>query len=229
LKLVICEKPSVAKSIAAVLGAEHKRTGYYEGNGYIVSWCVGHLLELAPPGAYGEQYGKWNTADLPIIPADWKYAAAPDKSKQLNVLYSLMNRLDIRKIINACDAGREGELIGRTVCEYCHCEKPMERLWINSMEEAAIREGFKNLRPGAEFDGLYRSALCRTRADWLIGINATRLFSCLYGTKLGVGRVQSSTLAMITERADAIANFKKEKFYTVELCCEGIPGGKRAH
>jgi DNA topoisomerase-3 len=222
LRLILCEKPSVARSIAAVLGADHKRAGYYENNECIVSWCVGHLLEFAPPEAYSERYGKWNLTDLPIVPAEWKYSVAPDKSKQLDVLCGLMNRLDIKTVINGCDSGREGELIFRTVYEYCGCKKPVERLWISSMEEAAIRDGFKNLRPGKDFDGLYRSALCRARADWLVGINATRLFSCLYGAKLGVGRVQSPTLAMITERAAAIAGFKKEKFYTVELCCEGF-------
>ncbi len=222
MRLILCEKPSVAKSVASVLGAEHRRSGFYEGNEQIVSWCVGHLVEPAPPEAYGERYGKWSAADLPIIPAEWKYYAAPDKSKQLDVLAILMNRLDIKTVVNACDAGREGQLIFQLVYEYCGCKKPVERLWISSMEDAAIREGFKSLRPGAEFDGLYRSALCRAQADWIVGINATRLYSCLYSAKLGVGRVQSPTLAMLTERSASIAGFKREKFYTVELNCGGF-------
>ena len=223
IKLIICEKPSVARSISSVVGASRKRDGYFEGNGCLVSYCIGHLVELAPPGAYDEKYDKWSYADLPIIPPKWKYVASPGKAKQLDILNSLMNRLDVGTVINACDAGREGQHIFQLVCNFCGCKKPVQRLWISSLEDTAIRAGLDNLRPGTDYDRLYESALCRSQADWIVGINATRLFSVLYGGgALNVGRVQSPSLSMIVERAQAIADFKKEKFYTVELKCNGF-------
>jgi len=217
LKLVITEKPSVAQAAAAVLGARQRKDGYIEGGGYVVSWCFGHLVELAQAGAYDEKYEKWRYGDLPIIPEDWKYAVSKDKEKQLKILSSLMKRPDVDTIVNACDAGREGELIFRLVYDYCKCKKPIQRLWISSMEESAIAEGFRNLRPGADYNRLYDSALCRTRADWIVGINATRLFSVLYKSTLSVGRVQSPTLALIVNRAAEIAAFVKEPFFTPEI------------
>jgi len=218
--LVIAEKPSVAQAISKVLCAKSKKGGYLTGPGYIVSWCFGHLVELAPPEAYDEKYGKWRYADLPIIPPEWKHAAAPDKAKQLDVLRRLMADSQVDTIINACDAGREGELIFRLVYELSGCKKPVQRLWISSMEDSAIAGGFRSLRPGADYDRLYLSALCRAQADWIVGINATRLFSVLYrGATLNVGRVQSPTLAMIVEREGKIAAFQKEKFYTIDLDC----------
>jgi DNA topoisomerase-3 len=219
LKLVVCEKPSQSQSIAAVLGAKQRQDGFLQGNGWLVSWCFGHLVEPAQADAYGERYRRWNRGALPILPENWKYRIAKDKSKQLAVLCGLMNRADVDCVINACDAGREGELICRLVYEYAKSNKPIKRLWISSMEDAAIREGFEKLRPGADYDGLYRSALCRSRADWLVGINATRLFSCLYGGTLNVGRVQSPTLAMIVDREKAAAGFVPEPFYTPAIGC----------
>jgi DNA topoisomerase-3 len=213
-ELVVCEKPSVAASVASVLGAHKREGGFFEGGGHLVSWCYGHLVELAPPVAYGEHYRRWDRSALPIVPARWKYEAAPDKKKQLEILRSLMGRTDVTSVINACDAGREGELIFRLVYEYCGCNKPIKRLWISSMEDAAIREGFANLKDGATYDNLYCAALCRARADWLVGYNATRLFSCLYGATLNVGRVQSPTLAMIVLREAAVTAFVSEPFYT---------------
>ena len=213
-KLVIAEKPSVANSLAAVLGAAERKDGYLQGNGYIVSWCYGHLVELARPAAYGEQYKRWAYDALPILPEDWRYDVRQDKKKQLETLRSLMERADVASVINACDCGREGELIFRLAYEYCECQKPIQRLWISSLEDAAIREGFANLRDGAAYDSLYRAALCRAQADWTVGINATRLFSVLYGATLNVGRVQSPTLAMIAEREKAVRAFVSEPFYT---------------
>lgn len=189
MKLVIAEKPSVAMSLAAVLGANEKKDGYLEGNGYLVSWCVGHLLELAQPEAYKEQYAKWRYADLPILPTAWKYEVPKDKKKQLDLLCRLMKDSRVDSVVCATDAGREGELIFRLVYQYAKCKKPMERLWISSMEDAAIRDGFEHLRPGSSYDNLFDAALCRAGADWLVGINATRLFSVLYGVTLNVGRV----------------------------------------
>ena len=180
MKLVIAEKPSVAMSLAAVLGATERKDGYLEGSGYLVSWCVGHLLELAQPEAYKEQYAKWRYEDLPILPENWKYEVPKDKKKQLALLCRLMKDKRVDSVVCATDAGREGELIFRLVYEYAGCNKPMERLWISSMEDAAIREGFDHLRPGSDYDKLYDAAVCRAGADWLIGINATRLFSVLY-------------------------------------------------
>jgi len=216
--LAICEKPSVAKSLSAVLGAKSKKDGYYEGNGYIISWCVGHLLGLAPPDAYGEKYAKWNMADLPILPDPWIYKPNDSTKKQLKVLKDLLKRPDVETVVNACDAGREGELIFRLVYDHCKCKKPIQRLWISSMEETAIAEGFNNLRNGVDYDSLYQAALCRQQADWAVGMNYSRLFGCLYNVKgLSIGRVQTPTLAMIVEREGKIKGFVKEPFYTIEL------------
>ena len=218
IKLVLAEKPSVAKSLSAVLGANTKKDGYFEGGGYIVSWAVGHLLGLAPPDAYGEHLAKWNIADLPILPDPWIYKPNESTKKQLKVLKELLNRSDVDGAINGCDAGREGELIFRLVYGHCKCKKPVERLWISSMEESAIADGFKKLCKGADYDSLYQAALCRQQADWAFGINYSRLFGCLYNVKgLSVGRVQTPTLAMIVEREGKIKAFVKEPFYTVEL------------
>ena len=200
MKLVIAEKPSVAMSLAAVLGATERKDGYLEGSGYLVSWCVGHLLELAQPEAYKEQYAKWRYEDLPILPENWKYEVPKDKKTQLALLCRLMKDKRVDSVVCATDAGREGELIFRLVYEYAGCKKPMERLWISSMEDAAIREGFDHLHPGSDYDKLYDAAVCRAGADWLIGINATRLFSVLYGVTLNVGRVMSPTLALLVQR-----------------------------
>lgn len=216
-KIVIAEKPSVGAALASVLGANERKDGYLIGNGWIVSWCFGHLVELAATEAYDERYKKWVYDDLPILPERWKYTASKGKNKQLSILRELMNRTDVDAVICATDAGREGQLIFRLVYDYCKCKKPVQRLWISSMEETAIREGFAKLKPDAEYENLYRSALCRSQADWLVGINATRLFSCLYGTTLNVGRVQSPTLALIVERENAINGFKSESFYTPEI------------
>lgn len=217
MKLVLAEKPSVAQSIAKVLGANKRSDGYLEGNGYLVSWCVGHLVELAQPEAYDEKYGKWVYNDLPIFPTDWKYEVSSATKKQFAILKKLMARDDVASLVCATDAGREGELIFRLVYHQCRCKKPVERLWISSMEDSAIQEGFDNLRPGTEYDALYEAALCRERADWIVGINATRLFSTLYGQTLNVGRVMTPTLAMTVMREAAISAFRPEPFYTVQL------------
>jgi len=222
MRLVICEKPSVAKSISAALGANERGDGYLSGGGYIVSWCFGHLVELAQADAYNESYGKWRYDDLPIIPEAWKYTVPKDKAAQLKVLAALMKRSDVDTVINACDAGREGELIFRLVYDYCKCKKPMQRLWISSMEETAIVDGFQKLRSGSDYDLLHKAALCRTHADWLVGINATRLFSVLYGATLNVGRVQTPTLALIVNREADISAFVKEPFYIPELDLGGF-------
>ena len=219
MNLVIAEKPSVAQSIAAVLGATKRQDGYLEGNSYIVSWCVGHLVELATADTYDERYAKWEYADLPILPENWQYSISKGKEKQVKILNELANRKDVAVITSATDAGREGELIFRLVYEKIGCKKPVKRLWISSMEESAITEGFKALRDSTYYDALYHSALCRAKADWIVGINATRLFSVLYGQTLNVGRVMSPTLAMIVEREAAISAFKPEPFYTVLLDC----------
>ena len=218
-KLVIAEKPSVAQSIAAVIGAKQKHDGYLTGGGYTVSWCLGHLAELSDASAYNADYAKWNRKDLPIIPENCRFTVAPDKRKQFDVLRELLRSPEISEVINACDAGREGELIFRTVYYLAGCTKPMKRLWISSMEDAAIREGFQNLRPGRDYDGLHQSALCRARADWLVGINATRYFSLLYGRTLNIGRVMSPTLALLVQREAEISAFVPEPFYTVQLDC----------
>ena len=221
LRLVIAEKPSVAQTIAAALGVKGKQDGYIEGGGYLISWCVGHLVQLAEAAAYGEQYKKWSFDSLPILPEEWQYAVDPDKGKQFKTIKELMHRADVSEVVNACDAGREGELIFRFVYEVAGCKKPMRRLWISSMEDGAIKAGFASLKDGREYDALFASALCRAKADWLIGINATRLFSCLYGKTLNVGRVQTPTLKMLTDRDAAISHFQKEKYYHVRLCLSG--------
>jgi DNA topoisomerase-3 len=220
--LVICEKPSVSRALAGVLGATERHDGYFEGGGYLVSWCYGHLVELARPAAYGDQYKRWAYDTLPILPDEWQYTASKDKKRQLDTLRSLMKRTDVESVINACDAGREGELIFRLVYEYCGCKKAVQRLWISSMEDAAIRAGFDNLADGTDYDNLYHAALCRTQADWVMGINGTRLFSILYGTTLNVGRVQSPTLAMIVSREAAAQGFTPEPFYTPVLDAGGF-------
>lgn len=222
MKLVIAEKPSVAMSLAAVLGANEKKDGYIEGGGYLVSWCVGHLLELAQPEAYGERYARWRYGDLPILPEEWKYEVPKDKKKQLDLLCRLMKDKRVASVVCATDAGREGELIFRLVYEHAGCKKPMERLWISSMEDAAIRDGFEHLRPGSDYDKLYDAAVCRAGADWLIGINATRLFSVLYGVTLNVGRVMSPTLALLVQREADIQAFTSKPFYVPEITCGGF-------
>ena len=222
MKLVIAEKPSVAMSLAAVLGATERKDGYLEGSGYLVSWCVGHLLELAQPEAYKEQYAKWRYEDLPILPENWKYEVPKDKKTQLALLCRLMKDKRVDSVVCATDAGREGELIFRLVYEYAGCNKPMERLWISSMEDAAIREGFDHLHPGSDYDKLYDAAVCRAGADWLIGINATRLFSVLYGVTLNVGRVMSPTLALLVQRESDIESFISKPFYVPEITCGGF-------
>ena len=215
--LIITEKPSVARTISKVLGVTTRRDGYLEGGGYLISWCVGHLVELAPPGAYDPRLERWNRTDLPILPEKWQYLVSSSTKKQFDVLCKLMHRADVDRIVCATDAGREGELIFRLVYHQCGCRKPVSRLWISSMEDAAIRAGFANLKPSTEYDSLYKAALCRERADWLVGINATRLFSCLHGVTLNVGRVMTPTLAMTVEREAAIAAFKPEPFYIIQL------------
>ena len=217
MKLVLAEKPSVAMSLSKVIGANQRGDGYMEGNGYLVSWCVGHLVELSQPEAYDEKYAKWKYDDLPILPEHWQYQVSASTKKQFGILKKLMQRKDVESLICATDAGREGELIFRLVYHQCGCKKPVERLWISSMEDSAIREGFQKLRPGTEYDALYEAALCRERADWMVGINASRLFSCLYNQPLAVGRVMTPVLAMTVLQEAAIAAFVPEKFYTVSL------------
>ena len=221
-KLVIAEKPSVAQSLAAVIGAATRKDGYLEGNGWRVSWCVGHLAGLADADSYDPKYAKWRYEDLPILPKHWQMAVGKDKKKQFDVLKQLMNAPDVTEVVNACDAGREGELIFRSVYELAGCQKPMKRLWISSMEDSAIREGFANLRPGEDYNGLHEAALCRAKADWLVGINATRLFSVLYHRTLNIGRVMSPTLALIVQREAEIDTFQPVPFYTVTLELPGF-------
>ena len=216
-KLVVAEKPSVAMSYAKVLGANSRKDGYLEGNGYLVSWCIGHLVELAPPNVYNAKYVKWSIADLPILPQKWQYLVSASTKKQFGILQKLMHRPDVDSVICATDAGREGELIFRLVYQQAGGKKPFSRLWLSSMEESAIREGFAHLKPSTEYDALYNAALCRERADWMVGINASRLFSCLYGQPLAVGRVMTPVLAMTVVREAAIAAFTPERFYTVAL------------
>ena len=222
MKLVIAEKPLVAQSLAKVIGANQKKDGYMEGNGYIVSWCVGHLIELANPEHYDEKYKKWRKEDLPIFPAPFSYQVTASTKKQYQVLKDLMKRSDVESLVEATDAGREGELIFRLVYKQAGCKKPFERLWISSMEDKAIRDGFANLKPSVDYDDLYEAALCRERADWLVGINATRFFSTVYGQTLNVGRVMTPTLAMIVEREAEIKGFKPENFYTVQMLVSGV-------
>ena len=222
MKLIIAEKPSVAFAIVKALNIRGSMDGYIENKDFVISWCVGHLVALAEPSVYDEKYAKWNYADLPIIPAEFQYKIYGGKQKQFKVVKTLMNRKDVTEVINACDAGREGELIFRLVYNQANCRKPVKRLWISSMEESAIREGFENLKDGAEYDNLYQSALCRLWADWLVGINATRLFSLLYRKTLNIGRVQTPTLALLCDRQNKISFFKKEKFFTVSLDLGGV-------
>ena len=217
MKLVIAEKPSVAQSLATVIGATVRKDGYLEGNGWRVSWCVGHLAGLADADVYNPDYAKWRYDDLPILPEHWQMVVSKDKKKQFAVLKQLMNAPDVTEVVTACDAGREGELIFRAVYELAGCQKPMKRLWISSMEDSAIREGFENLRPGADYDGLRDAALCRAKVDWLVGINATRLFSVLYHRTLNIGRVMSPTLALIVQREAEIDTFKPVPIYKIVL------------
>lgn len=222
MRVILAEKPSVAQSIAAVLGADQKKNGYLQGENDIVSWCIGHLIELAPPEIYDARYAKWRREDLPIVPSVWESVVSDGTKKQFAVLKDLLNRTDVDEVVCATDAGREGELIFRMVYEKTGCTKPVKRLWISSLEESTIRAGFQALKPGSAYDALYRAALCRAQADWLVGINGTRLYSRLYGTKLNVGRVMTPTLAMVAQREKEIAAFQVERFYTVQLSC-GFP------
>ena len=223
MQLVVTEKPSVAQEIARVIGADKRKDGYMEGSGYIVSWCVGHLVELAQPEAYSDAWKKWSYDSLPMIPEEWQTEVKGGTAAQYKILKGLMHDARVDSVVCATDAGREGELIFRLVYEAAGCDKPMKRLWISSMEESAIRDGFRNLRPGSDYDDLYRSALCRQRADWLVGLNGTRLFTVLYGGKvLKVGRVQTPTLAMLVEREEKIRNFKKEPYYTAHILMGGM-------
>ena len=221
-QLVIAEKPSVARSIAAVIGATDRQEGYLQGNGYLVSWCIGHLVSFADAVLYDERFKKWRYEDLPIIPESWRLTVPPDKRERFDTLRTLLRSEEVSEVINACDAGREGELIFRTVYHLAGCTKPMKRLWISSMEDSAIREGFANLKPGRDYDPLHQSALCRARADWLIGINATRLFSVLYHKTLTVGRVQTPTLKMLADRDAKITGFQKEKYHIVHIAGGGV-------
>ncbi len=222
MKLVITEKPSVAQTVSKVIGAYRREDGYIEGGGYIVSWCVGHLVELAQPQDYDEKYARWSFADLPVLPEHWKTVVSAATKKQYGIVKKLMHRDDVEAVINACDAGREGEAIFRMVYEKAECKKPMLRLWISSMEDTAIRAGFENLRPGSEYDRLYSAASCRSKADWLVGINGTRLFTTQYGRKITVGRVQTPTLAMLVERKGQIEHFVREAYYKVHISGEGF-------
>ena len=221
-RLIITEKPSVAMRYAAVLGVKGRQDGYLEGRGYLISWCFGHLWGLADAVAYDPKYKKWNQTDLPILPSTWQYQLLPRSQKQMALLRRLMDREDVTEIVNACDPGREGELIFRNVYNLAQCTKPMLRLWVSSMEDEAIREGFAHLRPGLAFNGVYEAALCRAQADWLVGINATRLFSTAYHRTLVIGRVISPTLSMVVNREQEIAAHKPETFYRVCLTCEGV-------
>jgi len=222
MKLVIAEKNSVAQAIAKALGASGKKDGYIQGDKYIISWCIGHLAELADAAVYDEKYANWRYEDLPILPEKWRLEVADKKRKQFKILSGLMRDKQVTSLVCATDAGREGELIFRYVYELAGCTKPFERLWISSMEDAAIKEGFARMKDGREYDNLYASALCRSKADWLVGINATRLFSVLYGSTLNIGRVQSPTLAMLVERDADISGFKKENYYHTRIVCGGI-------
>lgn len=217
MQLVITEKPSVAMSIAKVLGVKNRQNGYIEGNSYIISWCVGHLVGLVSPEIYDEKYKKWDMEDLPIFPKEFKHYVLPKVKKQFSILKTLMNRKDINEVINACDAGREGELIFRLVYKQAKCKKDIKRLWISSMEDRAIKEGFENLKEGQDYDNLFASAYVRAKADWLVGMNLSRLYSLLYKQNYSVGRVQTPTLDLMVKREGAIQSFKKEKYYTVEL------------
>ncbi|HCW05347.1 MAG TPA: DNA topoisomerase III [Clostridium sp.] len=222
MKLVIAEKPSVAMTIAKVLGAKRRKDGYMEGNNYIVSWCVGHLIRMNNPESYDEKYRKWNIEDLPIFPKEYKYEVSKYTKKQYGILKKLLTDKNVREVINACDAAREGELIFRLVYNQARCKKPVKRLWISSMEDRAIKEGFNNLKDGREYENLYQSALARSQADWLVGMNLSRYYSCLYNNNYSVGRVQTPTLAMVVARDKAIRNFEKEKYFTVQISGQDI-------
>ena len=224
-QLVIAEKPSVARSIATVIGATEKQNGYWQGGGYLVSWCIGHLVSFAEAGQYDEKYCKWRYEDLPILPQPWQFIVPDEKKQQFEIVRALLNRSDVDSVTAATDAGREGELIFRFVYQMAGCTKPVKRLWISSMEDAAIREGFANLCPDSDYDALYQSALCRAKADWLVGINATRLFSVLYHKTLTVGRVQTPTLKMLVDRDAKILRFQKEKYYTVGIQSGSLKAG----
>ena len=226
-QLVIAEKPSVARSIAAVIGATEKQNDYWQGGGYLVSWCIGHLISFAEAGQYDEKYCKWRYEDLPILPQPWQFIVPDEKKQQFEVVRTLLNRPDVDSVTAATDAGREGELIFRFVYQMAGCTKPVKRLWVSSMEDASIREGFANLRPDSDYDALYQSALCRAKADWLVGINATRLFSVLYHKTLTVGRVQTPTLKMLVDRDAKILRFQKEKYYTVGIQSGGMKADSR--
>lgn len=220
MKLVVAEKPSVAKAYADVIGAKKRCDGYFEGNGYIVSWCVGHLVELAMPQAYDEKYRKWRQEDLPILPNAWKYQVSQSTRKQFNTLKKLMERSDVTELLCATDAGREGELIFRLVYEQAKCKKPFGRIWLSSMEDKAIKDAFADPRPGKNYDSLYEAAKCRERADWIVGLNATRLFSVIHNNTLNIGRVMTPTLAMVVDREAAITDFVPEPFYVVRITAE---------
>ena len=221
-ELVIAEKPSVARSIAEVIGAREKHEGYLQGHGFIVSWCIGHLISSAMPEEYDEKYRIWKYEDLPIIPDPWRLSVARDKKQQYTVLKELMSRSDVGLVINACDAGREGELIFRRVYELAKCRIPVMRLWISSMEDEAIKEGFRSMKPGQEYDNLAAASVCRAQADWLLGINESRAFTTTYGRRMILGRVQTPTLAMLVDREEAIRTFKKEPFYTCHIDINGM-------
>ena len=226
--LIITEKPSVAQAVAKSIGVAGRRDGYLEGNGYLVSWCVGHLVELSAADSYDPRYSRWTREDLPILPEPWRFSVSPATKKQFEILKDLMERPDVTELVEATDAGREGELIFRLVYHQAGCKKPFRRLWISSMEDSAIREGMEHLRPGEDYGLLYEAALCRAKADWLVGINGTRLFTTLYrGKTLNVGRVMTPTLALLAEREQAVSGFKKEKFYTVELDCGSLSVSSR--
>ena len=222
MKLVIAEKPSVAISIAKVIGANSRKDGYIEGNNYIVSWCVGHLIKMSNPESYDEKYRKWDIVDLPIFPDNYKYEISKYTKKQYGILKKLLTDKNVTQVINACDAAREGELIFRLVYNQAGCKKPIKRLWISSMEDKAIKEGFNSLKDGREYENLYKSALARGQADWLVGMNLSRYYSCLHNNNYSVGRVQTPTLAMVVDRDKSIRNFVKEKYFTVQINAQDI-------
>ena len=222
MKLVIAEKPSVAMSIAKVLGANSRKDGYIEGNNYIVSWCVGHLIKMSNPESYDEKYRKWDIVDLPIFPDNYKYEISKYTKKQYSILKKLLTDKNVTQVINACDAAREGELIFRLVYNQAGCKKPIKRLWISSMEDKAIKEGFNSLKDGREYENLFRSALARGQADWLVGMNLSRYYSCLHNNNYSVGRVQTPTLAMVVDRDKSIRSFVKEKYFTVQIKAQDI-------
>lgn len=220
--LVIAEKPSVSKSIAKVIGAYRQEDGYLEGGDCVVSWCLGHLAEYAAPEHYDERYENWRFEDLPILPVEWKLLVHNTKKPQFNVLRKLLRSKKFDYVVNACDAGREGEAIFRRVYALAGSKLPIKRLWISSMEDVAIQQGFENLKDGAAYDNLFAASECRAKADWLIGMNGTRAFTKKYGRKQTIGRVQTPTLAMLTERQAKIQNFVKEPYYKVELSGAGV-------